>query len=123
MARHKKITFDTVREVGLALPDVEAATSWGAPALKVRGKMFACRAINKSAEPDSLVVRMDFQQRDELIAADPVTYYLTEHYVDYPCVLVRLSRVHPDALRDLLLIGWRFETSRRSRPRRRHVTT
>jgi hypothetical protein len=120
MARRKPITFDTVRDMARALPDVEAATSWGAPAFKVRGKMFACRAINKSAEPDSLVVRMDFHQRDELIAADPATYYLTDHYVDYACVLVRLSRVHPDALRDLLLMGWRFVSAsgRRSVTRR-----
>ena len=109
--------------MGRALPDVEASTSWGAPALKVRGTMFACRAIHKSAEPDSLVVRMDFDQRDEMIAADPETYYLTDHYVGYPCVLVRLARVHRDALRDLLLTGWQFVTrlttrSRRPRPRR-----
>lgn len=76
-------------------------------ALKVRGKMFACGATHKSAEPNTLVVRVDFDQRDGLIADDP-TYYLTEHYVDYACVLVRLDRVHPDALRDLLLTGWRF---------------
>ena len=123
MARKKAITFDTVLAIGRTLPDVEASTSWGAPALKVRGKMFACQAIHKSAEPDSLVVRMDFDQRDEMIAADPETYYLTDHYVGYPCVLVRLARVHRDALRDLLLTGWQFVTrlstrSRRPRPRR-----
>jgi len=123
VARKKAITFDTVLAIGRTLPDVEASTSWGAPALKVRGKMFACQAIHKSAEPDSLVVRMDFDQRDEMIAADPETYYLTDHYVGYPCVLVRLARVHRDALRDLLLTGWQFVTrlstrSRRPRPRR-----
>jgi hypothetical protein len=121
MARKKKVTFDTVREVALTLPGVEAGTSWGAMAVKVGGQMFACCAINKSAEPDSLVVRMDFDQRDELIAADPDTYYLTDHYVGYACVLVRLSRVHPDALRDLLLMGWRYVSTRtrRGRPRPR----
>lgn len=90
------------------MPDVEDGTTWGAPTLKVKGKMFACVAINKSAEPNSLVVRMEFAERDELIASDPKTYYLTDHYVNYPCVLVRLSRVHPDALRDLLHMAWRF---------------
>jgi len=108
MARRKTVTFDTVLKVGRALPGVEAATSWGAPALKVRGKMFACQAIHKSAEPNTLVVRMDFEKRDELIAADPETYYLKDHYVDYACVLVRLAWVDADALRDLLLMGWRF---------------
>ena len=63
--------------------------------------MFACLASHKSAEPDTLVVRMDMAARDALIADDPETYYLKEHYVGYPCVLVRLSRVRADALKDL----------------------
>jgi hypothetical protein len=57
-------------------------------------------------------VRIDFAQRDELIAEEPETYYLTDHYVNYPCVLVRLARIRDDALRDLLLIGWRFMSTR-----------
>lgn len=119
MPRKKTLTFDTVLEMGRALPDVEAATSWGAPALKVRGRMFACGATHKSAEPNTLVVRMDFDRRDELIAADPDTYYLKEHYVNYACVLVRLDRVHRDALRDLLLTGWRFMATSNRRVTRR----
>jgi hypothetical protein len=100
--------FDLVRKFGKSLPDVEESTMFGTPALKVRGKMFACIASHKSAEPGTLVVRMDFDQRDELIATDPSTYYLTDHYVGYSTVLVRLSRVHQDALGDLLLSAWRF---------------
>jgi hypothetical protein len=118
MPRKKTVTFDTVREIGLTLPGVEASTSWDALALKVRGKMFACVATNKSAEPNTLVVRMSFDERDELLAADPETYYLKEHYVGYACVLVRLGRVHPDALRDLLLMGWRFVSSKDRKVRR-----
>ncbi len=72
--RRKKISFETVREMGLALPDVEEGTVYGSPALKVGGKMFACLAIHRSAEPDSLAIRIDFDQRQELIAADPSTY-------------------------------------------------
>ena len=52
-----KITYETVRRVGLTLPDVEEGTSYGSPALMVHGKMFACVPTNKSAEPGSLVVR------------------------------------------------------------------
>jgi hypothetical protein len=104
----KSIDFDAVLAAAKSLPDVEVTTSWGAPALKVRGKMFVCQAINKSAEPNTLAVRMDFAQRDALIEEDPATYYLKEHYVDYPCVLVRLSRVRPDALRDLVQTAYRF---------------
>ena len=108
----KKDAFALVRKLGLALPEVEESTSWGTPALKVRGKMFACIASHKSAEPGTLVVRIPFDQRDELVAADPSTYYLKEHYLDYACVLVRLSRVHADALRDLLLTAHRFVSAR-----------
>jgi hypothetical protein len=106
-----------VRAIGRTLPDVEETTSWGAFALKVRGKMFVCTAINKSAEPNSLVVRMDIAQRDALLADDPETYYIKDHYVDYPCVLVRLSKIHPDALRDLVAGAHRFVSA--TMPQRR----
>jgi hypothetical protein len=112
----KKISFETVRQLGLALPGVEEGRTYGTPALKVHGKMFACLANHRSAEPGTLAVRLDFGQRDELIAADPDTYYLTDHYVNYPVMLVRMSRVHPDALRDLLLMAWRFVSAARKRP-------
>jgi hypothetical protein len=118
VARRKTISFDTVREIGLTLPDAEEGTVYGSPALKVRGKMFACLAIHRSAEPGSLAIRIDFDQRDALIAEDPDTYYLTDHYVNYPVVLVRLIRVHRDALRDLLQMAWRFESAR-AKPRAR----
>jgi hypothetical protein len=118
MAR-KKVSFDAVRKMGLALPEVEEGKVYGSPALKVRGRMFACIAIHRSAEPDTLAVRIAFDQRDELIRAEPDTYYLTDHYVNYPCVLVRLRRVHPDALRDLLLMGWRFMSTTRKLPLRK----
>ncbi len=118
MRRHA-INFDTVREMGLMLPDVAESTTYGSPSLKVRGKMFACMAIHPSAEPNSLGVRIDFDQRAELIAADPETYYVTDHYVNYPAVLVRLSRIRPDALRDLLRMAWQHVSTRIKRPVRR----
>ena len=95
-------TFKAVEAIGRTLPDVEVTTTWGQPTLKVRGRMFACIASHKSAEPNSLVVMMDFAARDALIEDDPDTYYLKDHYLNYPCVLVRLSRIHRHALRDLL---------------------
>ena len=100
--------FKIVEAIGRTLPDVEVTTTWGQPALKVRGKMFVCIASHKSAEPDTLVVMMDFADRDALLEDDRDTYYLKDHYVGYPCVLVRLSRVHPDALRDLVIGAHRY---------------
>jgi hypothetical protein len=114
----KTDAFEVVRRLRVRLPDVEEGTSWGTPALKVKGKMFACIASHKSAEPGTLVVRIPFAQRDELIAERPDVYYLKEHYVNYACVLVRLSRVHPDALQDLLLTAWRFVGQHARRTRR-----
>ena len=114
MAKNR-MNFSTVRELGRALPDVEEGTAYGSPALKVRGRMFACVPTHRSAEPDSLVVCIDFAQRDELIADEPATYYLTPHYVNYAVVLVRLDRIHRDALRDLLQSAWRFVSAKGKR--------
>lgn len=107
-----RVTFRTVRALALALPGVSEGTTYGTPALKYRGQMFACLAAHRSAEPNTLIVRMDVEQRDALIDEDPGTYYLTDHYVGHPCVLVRLSRVHRDALPDLLSGGWRWVAAR-----------
>src|SRR5713101_8643232 len=109
MAR-RTIDFDTVRKIGLALPGVEEGTAYGSPALKVHGKLLACVPIHRSAEPGSLAVRVDFDDRAELLAADNDVYYVTDHYVGYAAVLVRLSRVNPDVLRDLLGMAYKFVT-------------
>ena len=113
------MTFATVRTIGLTLPGVEEGTMYGTPALKLRGKFLACMASHKSAEPNTLVVRVDFAQRDAMIADDPETYYLKPHYVGYPSVLVRLSRVSREALKDLLHAAWReIDASAPKRKRR-----
>ena len=104
------INFDTVRNIGLALPGVEESTAYGLPALKIQGKLLAGVPANRSAEPASLVVRVDFDDRAELLAADPDVYYVTDHYVGYSAVLVRLSRVSPDVLRDVLAMAYKFVT-------------
>ena len=111
--------FDFVRTVGLTLPDVEAATKYdGSPVLKVDGIFMAGLATHPSAEPDTLVVRADLEDREWLMKDAPETYYLTDYYRSYPLVLVRLSRVEPDALHDLLCVSWRMTMAkaRRYRP-------
>src|SRR6266481_5987527 len=108
----KKIDFDTVRKIALGLSDVEESTTYRSPSFKVRGKLLAVIPIHRSAEPDSLAVSIDFDQRAEFLAEAPDVYYLTDHYVNYPVVLVRLSRIHLDALKDLLGMAWRFVTAK-----------
>jgi hypothetical protein len=105
-------TFKAVEKIGRTLPDVEVTATWGKPTLKVRGKMFVCIASHKSAEPNSLVAMMDFPERDALVEDDPDVYYLKEHYLNYPCVVVRLSRISPDALRDLVIGAHRYVSTR-----------
>jgi len=92
-----EVTFETVR-IALTLDNVEEGTSYGTPAFKIGGALVA----RLHQDGCSLVVRMGLEEREELMAADPGTYYITDHYRGYPWVLVRLSRVHPDALHDLL---------------------
>jgi len=109
------LTFNDVRKIGATLDGVDVGTAYDSPCLRVNKKMIACIAINKQAEPNSLMIRMPVDQRDALIAEAPDVYYLKPHYENYPCVLVRLAKVHRDALRDLLQGAWReaSETKRR----------
>jgi hypothetical protein len=118
----KPLGFAVVRELARTLPDVEESTGRGAPALKVRGKLLTCPAIHKSAEPHSLVVKIGFDQRAKLIEADPDVYYVTDHYVNYPSVLVRLSRIRRDSLRSLLGMAWQF-VSNEAKSRKRGART
>lgn len=112
--------FETVRRIGLTFPGVEPGTSWGKPALQIGKKVFACIASHRSAEPNTLVVRTDFDRRAELLAEAPEIYYLTDHYVGYTGVLVRLDKITPDALSGLLAGSIRFvrKPSKRN-PRKR----
>jgi len=100
--------FDAVRTAARGLPNVEDCLYYGQPALKIDGKMFVCMASHSSAEPNSLVVRMDFPTRDACIAEQPDIYYLTDHYVGYTSVLVRLDRVPRDLLKALVHGAYRF---------------
>jgi hypothetical protein len=111
--------FEAVRTVGLALPDVQATTKYdGSPVLRVRGSFMAGLATHRSAEPDTLVVRVGIEEREWLMQDAPETYYLTDHYRSYPLVLVRLSRIDREALSDLLLVSWRLTVGKAGTRRR-----
>src|SRR5437868_2444881 len=117
------MTFRSVCAMGFRFPGVVETTMYGGPALKLGKRLIACMATNKQAEKDTLIVRTDFEQRDLLIAEEPDVYYLKDHYKSFPVVLVRLKRVSPDAMRDLLGGAVRVvdanQPKRRSAPRRR----
>ena len=98
----KTINIDVVREIALSLQGVEESTLHGVPSFKLRGKLLACPAIHPSAEPDTLAVRLDFDRREHLIMAEPDIYYVTEHYLKHPMVLVRLSQADRTSLKNFL---------------------
>ena len=114
--------FDTVRDVGLALPNVQAATKYdGSPVLKVGGAFIAGVATHRSAEPATIVVRVAVEERDWLLHEAPDTYYLTDYYRPHPVVLVRLARIDRDTLRELLSVSWRLTLPKARKPSRRSM--
>jgi hypothetical protein len=108
------VTFENARRMALALDHAEEASSYGTPGFKVGGVLFA--RLHQSL--DALVVRTDFEQRAALMEADPETYFSTDHYLNYEWVLVRLDRVHPDALGDLLRGAWRAAAADKKKQKR-----
>ena len=97
------VSFEDVAAAAVKFPEVEISKSYGTPALKVRGKMLA----RLKEDGETLVLRSDFVDRQILTQADPDTFFFTDHYRDYPLVLVRLARVSRSALPDLLERAWR----------------
>jgi hypothetical protein len=104
-----------VFRIGLTLPGVEESTAFGAPALKVKGKLMAAVPTNKSAEPGSLMFRVDREARAGLLAEAPEIYYCPDHYAGYDGVLVRLEQLTPEGARELLGMAHRFVTKTGSR--------
>jgi hypothetical protein len=101
--RKSGLTFDDVRRIALALPAVEERTSYGRASFHLGKKMLTC--IGKQG--DHIVVPMDFGEREMRIAAEPETYFLTDHYRGWPYVLVRLATVRGDAVTHMLQQRWR----------------
>jgi hypothetical protein len=98
-----------VQDLALAYPGTEVGTSYGTPAVKVRGKLF----VRLHQDGDAVVVRIDMSERTMRMQADPKAFYITDHYLPYPWMLVRLSAVRRDDLDDLLEDSWRLQAPQR----------
>jgi hypothetical protein len=103
------VTHEWVRTTALALPGVVEGTSYGTPAFRVN-KGFICRFHQ---DGKSLVVPLDMDDREIVMRIDPESFYITDHYRNYPYVLARLATVDRDALRDLLEEAWRRQAPKR----------
>ncbi len=106
-------TIDTVRALSLALAGVEEGTSYGTPAWKARGKLMA----RMREDGETLVVRVDPEARELLMRSEPQTFFVTDHYVGHPWVLVSLPRVNEAALAAVLEEAWRLVAPPRAEPR------
>jgi len=110
--RTHRVSFEDVSKLGRALPGVIESTSYGTPALKVGGKLL----VRLKEDGETLVLRMDFVNRDLLLRAEPDLFFLTDHYLNYPSILLRLTRVSRPRLKELLEDSWRLVT--KEKPRR-----
>jgi len=103
-------TWEDVVEIGSRFPGLERSISWRTPALTVRGK-FVCRL---RTNPEALVMRVvDMGEREALLQGDPETFFSTPHYDGYPAVLVRLERVDPVELAELIEDAWRLQAPKK----------
>lgn len=107
MARRVGVDFTTVRQLFHSFPGIVEGTSWGTPGFRLRGRLLA----RLQEDNETLVLSSD--DRDLLIETDPRVFYVTPHYQDYPRVLVRLPKVKPDLLRQLIEKAWRSVASAR----------
>ena len=103
------IRYDDVRKLARDLPEVKEGTSYGTPALKVRGKLLA----RLKEDGQTLVLRTTFADRTRLLAADPGVFYLTDHYANYPMILIRLPQIDRALLSELLAEAWRLVAPKR----------
>jgi hypothetical protein len=92
-----------VCRLALKLPGVETGTSYGTPSLSVRKKFLA----RLKEDGETIAIRVGFDDRDVLLELDPAAFYLTDHYRDYPAMLVRLGKVRVDLLEQLVEQAWR----------------
>ena len=103
------MTFDDVRKIALDWPEVEDGTSYGTPALKVRKKLL----VRLRDDGDSLVMPgVPPDERDMLMESQPKVFYFTDHYRDYPMVLIRLSKAKRADVEPLLRRQWRALASK-----------
>jgi hypothetical protein len=105
------LSMDSVIELGLELSGVSESPYYGVRALKLNGRMLACTPVNKSAEVNSAVVAMGFEQRAALLKKHPLLYYITDHYAPHPAMLIRLSRMSRADLERTLRMAWDFVSS------------
>ena len=103
------VDVKTLRKIALAFPGVEEGESFRTPAFRVRKKLMA----RVHQDNVNLVVKRDWEERENLMEADPKVFHITDHYANYEYVLVRLPAVSSDTLQSVLEGTWRRLASKK----------
>ncbi|MFZ0500328.1 MAG: hypothetical protein WAU49_20065 [Steroidobacteraceae bacterium] len=91
--------------IALSMPGAETGSSYGTPAVKVRGKLMS--RWRTEAE-GALAIRCDFLDRQILLLAQPDVFFLTDHYRDYPMILMRLEKASKTTMAEAVERAWRL---------------
>ena len=94
----RKLPLPTIRKVALSFPGVEEGTSYGTPAFRLKKRLLA----RLHQDGQSIMLKIGFEAREHLMRADPETFFITDHYRNYPSVLARLDCLSAADLRKLL---------------------
>jgi hypothetical protein len=95
--------------LGLNLPGVAEATSWGEPCLKAHGKLW----VWWSPSEDAPVFKVPFEEREILVEAEPGRFFFTPHYRNHPLVLMRPEIFDLDWAKANLIRVWRAQAPKR----------
>ena len=105
------MNFDDVRQMAFAFPGVEEHFSFGNPTLKVGKRFLACIA---KIDKDTLCLKIpDQREREYLLATKPEIYYMTEHYANFECLLIRMPVADREEVRSLIEQAWRAYAPKR----------
>ena len=94
--------------IAKGLPQVEVSTWYGTPGLKVAGKGFA--RLRTEAE-GGLVLMCSLEEKERLLESGEPAYYTTPHYDGYGAIIVNLSKIERNALRELIVQSWRIKAT------------
>ncbi len=102
--------WDTVRELASSFPDVEESLQ-GRPTWRVRGKLFAWQA--RERDGGGLGVRVDPDEKELLLDANPRAYFSSAHYRGWPGIQIRLDRIEREELFERLEDAWLVQAPKR----------
>jgi hypothetical protein len=104
--------WETVREIAGALPGAEESTTYGQPAFKVDGKLFAWISPDRHAD-GALALRIDLDEKPLAIAAAPDVFFETAHYYGQPILLIRLEHADRTAVEERIEESWLLRAPKR----------